>query len=272
MTGTLLLGQVLFQLQDYAGAKEQYLRATAIAPEQPKPYYGLGIACQRLNQVEEAREYLAKNTSIRTQAAQAANLPEIFSDARAARRDVAKIYATMGRLYGALGSSADAERLLRRTGQLDETNTESQLQLSVLLIKAGRQDEALTVAQHLADMVVPNPYHYLEVAVLFGRLKRLDEAEALLAKCRELAPEETWAFRESATFYLHVRKNPTEALRWAQQAMTLNPIAKDYAILGDACLRNGDKPGAVAALRRAQELDPQNPSYAKSLKLIESSK
>ncbi|MHB8973191.1 MAG: tetratricopeptide repeat protein [Pirellulaceae bacterium] len=268
--GHLLLGQVLFQLEDYVGSKAQYLQAAAIAPEQPKPYYGLGMACQRLNQVEESREYLAKNTRLRAQATQAADLNVIFSDLGAACRDVAKVYTTMGQLYGALKSPADAERLLRRAGQLDKTNTQSQLQLSVFLLQAGRQDDALTVVKQLADMAIANPYHYLEVAVLYARLRRLDEAESMLAKCRELAPGETWAFRESARFYLHVRRNPAEALRWARQAVELDPTAEDYAILGDACLRNGDNPGAAAALRRALELDPQNPSYARSLKLIES--
>ncbi|MHB8865033.1 MAG: tetratricopeptide repeat protein [Pirellulaceae bacterium] len=266
--GHLLLGQVLFQLQDYAGAKEQYANAAAIAPEQPKPYYGLGMACQRLNQVEEARKYLAKNSSIRARATETADLQEIFSDTDAARRDVAKIYVTMGRIYGALHSLPEAERLLWRAGQLDANNTESQLHLCALLLQAGQQDKALTVVEQLADRKISNPYHCLEVAVLYARLRRLDEAESMLAQCRERASGETWAFRESARFYLAVRRNPGEALRWAQEAVARQPNAEDYALLGEASLRLGDNRGAAAAFRRAQELDPENPNYAKQLERI----
>ena len=58
-------------------------------------------------------------------------------------------------------------------------------------------------------------------------------------------------------------------LKLASKTVELDPSADNHFMLGWACDVNGDSEGALAALQRAIQLDPDNPKYKQAYQTIE---
>jgi hypothetical protein len=61
-----------------------------------------------------------------------------------------------------------------------------------------------------------------------------------------------------------------EARLLAEKAVALEPIAPNYFVLSWACDKNKDTANALSAMKRAIELDPDNPKYKRMYELIRS--
>jgi len=267
--GHVTLGRVRLQRQEYEEAKQSYLAALALAPDVPAMYYGLGTACRQLNEMDEAVQHMETCKRLRAeQRFSRRDQRDPFRTPAVIRPRVAEIYTSIGRMYAASGRVAEAEGFWRRAGRMDEKDLDSRVQLAFLYLQTSREDEALEIAGQLAKVEGEAPIFYLSVAVLHAQLSRLDEAAAMLDKCRELAPNEGWPYRETARCYLEKNWRVSEALEFARRAVELEPIAGNYAVLGDACRKNGDREAALAAFSRAAELAPQNAEYLKSVELL----
>ena len=267
--GHVLLGQLRLQREEYEEAKQAFLAAEALVPENPPTHYGLAAACRGLGEMDSGRRHM--ETFARLLAAQRRarqDRQDGFRTAAKIRPELAKIYTSIGRMYSAAGEVAEAERFWRRAGRMDEEDLDSRFQLAFLYVQNSREEEALQIARQLEKVEGEAPVSYLSVAVLDSQLGRLDEAAAMLDKCRELAPNEGWPYRETARFYLEKNRNLPEALELARRAVELDPVAGNYAVLGNACRKNGDREGALAAFSRAAELAPQNTEYLKSVELL----
>lgn len=270
--GQVLLGQVQLQREEYEKAKQALSAAEALVPENPPTHYGLAAACRGLGEMDVARRHA--ETFARLLAAQRRakrdrqDRQDGFRTVAKIRAEVATIYTSIGRLYAAAGRAAEAERFWRRAGRMDEKDLDSRVQLAFLFLQTSRAEEALEIAGQLEKVEGEAPVFYLSVAVLYAHLGRLDEAAAMLAKCRELAPNEGWPYRETARCYLEKQWRVAESLEFARRAVELEPVAVNYAVLGDACRKNGDRDAALAAFLRAAELAPQNADYAKSIELL----
>ena len=70
-------------------------------------------------------------------------------------------------------------------------------------------------------------------------------------------------YRELARFYLMTRTKPAEALLLIRKAVDMNNSAKNFYLLSFACEINKDQQGAIEAIRRALELEPNNEDYKK---------
>jgi Flp pilus assembly protein TadD len=53
-------GNVAFRAKDFEGAARRYASATAVKPDDPAAYYGLGMALSHLGRDDEAREAYAR--------------------------------------------------------------------------------------------------------------------------------------------------------------------------------------------------------------------
>ena len=60
----------------------------------------------------------------------------------------------------------------------------------------------------------------------------------------------------------------SEAKKLAAKAVELEPLAKNYFLLGSICRRVGDRAAARAAIEQAVALEPGNPQYRQAYELV----
>ena len=106
-----------------------------------------------------------------------------------------------------------------------------------------------------------NAEYKSNITSISARVKQMDAAEAAFSRAVMSAPTSSLPYRELARFYLEKRMKLSRARTLVQKAVALEPTAPNYVVLGWACDSQGDKKGALAAMRRAVELEPHNQDY-----------
>jgi tetratricopeptide (TPR) repeat protein len=73
-----------------------------------------------------------------------------------------------------------------------------------------------------------------------------------------LFPQASDGYRELARLYLKNARKTARARKLAEKALALDASAANYFMLGWACHASGDRASALAATKRALELEPDN--------------
>jgi tetratricopeptide (TPR) repeat protein len=178
----------------------------------------------------------------------------------------------VARLRAKLGDLDGAVAMLE--GRLAESPDDDELlyNIGVLYGEAKQFDEALRY-MHLALETNPDNASALNYIgyTWAERGERLDEAEVLIARARELRPEDGY-ITDSLGWVYYMRALPLirdgdetrgrallrDALRTLQEAAQLtggDPVISEH--LGDVYLLLDDKPAALERYREAMELDPR---------------
>jgi tetratricopeptide (TPR) repeat protein len=110
--------------------------------------------------------------------------------------------------------------------------------------------------------------NYLLVGLLYARLNRFDDSKASFMKSIEYSPESPNGYRELARLCLHTRTDIAQAKILAEKAVSLSPVAPNYFVLSRAYDSNGDRQGAISALEKAIEIDPNNQEYRRIYDVI----
>jgi tetratricopeptide (TPR) repeat protein len=87
----------------------------------------------------------------------------------------------------------------------------------------------------------------------------LKKGQGALQKAIELAPEQPDPYRELARLYLLPGESPSKAARLTEQAVALEPSAKNYLALGHAYHANNEYRKAISALKRTVDLESEWP-------------
>lgn len=223
-----LLGQEYLQIKQYEQAKASYEKAIALDPNLTNAYYGLFTVCVRLRQRAEAKTHMA--TFKRLKAMDMETLKdrnEAYDDLIDMRKDAAETLMLAGQAYQANGKLARAEQL-----------------------------------QHRAASLAPNNAGYhLHGAVTSMHLRHFAQAQEAFGKVIGLAPRNSRGYSGLAHLYLQANRKLPEARQLAEKAVALEPMAFNYFVLSWARDRNGDRAGAVAAIKQAIELEPNNPRF-----------
>ncbi|MBE3070465.1 MAG: tetratricopeptide repeat protein [Planctomycetes bacterium] len=227
--GHFLLGQAYLALGDAEKARQACEAAIQADPRHARAHYGLATALARIGQVEKAR--LCRATFERMKADELRTVRGMTDDAAtdlaALGRRVAQILAGVAGVYAGHGRSEKAEPLWQRAAAVDAIDTDSRLRLAMLYAQTGR----------------------------------LAAAEAAFRDVVRLAPERSWGYQGLAQICMATPARLAEARAHAEAAARLDPVAPNYALLGEVCRRAGDAAGARAAFGRAAELDPANADY-----------
>jgi tetratricopeptide (TPR) repeat protein len=269
-----LLGQEYLRRKEYDKAKEKYEKAIVLQPNLTNAYYGLFTVCTRLKQDAKAKEYMTvfKKLKAEDTAEEKKDLTDrtdALGDLAATRKNVAETYMEAERIYRARGNMAKAEQLLKRAATLDPTNTLCLMKLASVYRKSNRIPDALQMYERMSKIEPKNPTGYLNIGVVSVQLKRFDEAEEAFRKAIRLAPENSGAYRELAQLYLKMSTKFLEAKLLAEKAVALEPVAANYFVLSWACDKNGETASALSAMKRAIELDPDNPKYKRMYELMQ---
>ena len=96
-----------------------------------------------------------------------------------------------------------------------------------------------------------------------------DAAEQALRKSIGLAQERAEGYVSLAALFLVSNQSLPEARALAQKGGDLAPTAGHYVLLSRACYRNQEPVVALAAIKRAAELDPDNVQIRKAYERLQ---
>lgn len=257
-----ILGRAHQHLQDYEQAKASYEKVIALKPDHTNAYYGLYNVCARLKQQDDAKRYLAEFQRLKERDVEETHrLDETIGDLSVYSKGLARLSFDAHSLYLAQGNVQRAEELLKKAIDLDPRNTVFIERLVVLYQARNRLPEALALCRRIAEIDPENATCQLNIGILSGQLRRFDDAQRAFTRAIELSPEYYGGYQELARLYLRAQVNLPQARKLAERAVALEPNAGNLFLLGLACLANKDTTGALPALKRAAELEPQNAKY-----------
>ncbi len=264
--GWFRLGQMYMQLREYGQAKACHKRVLELDPDCKLALHNLALVCERLGEQEEARKYRQAFAAREAKDRAPGEHRRPKYDDLAATQDIASsACCAAGRVYAAMGHAEAAEACWRKGAELSPTSTEPRLALLAFYEKQERLDDALHVAEELRRLRPQSPEYHLKAGWLHIRLGRVEAAEAAFRQAAEVAPEQPEGFVALAQLYLSQNRALGKAKEAASRAVALAPVAAHYFLLGTACQRLGDLPGARTALEEAARLDPGKPQYRQAL-------
>jgi tetratricopeptide (TPR) repeat protein len=181
---------------------------------------------------------------------------------------VAHTHTDFGRIYLAYNYPKRAEKLWRRAAELDVKNRWCLQDLAALCRKTGRSSEALGLYERIRDIDPTNAVGQHQLGTMYQQLRRFADAETCFRKVVELAPERQEGHRALAQLFLQTGQNLAAVRQVATKIADLEPTARNFFFLGQACERNGDRDACLAALKRAAELEPDNPQYRRAYETV----
>jgi tetratricopeptide (TPR) repeat protein len=152
---------------------------------------------------------------------------------------------------------------------LDPNNTVYLMELASLYQTSKRFSDALATHKRISEIEPNNPVCHLNIGIFSARLKQFADAEAAFAKVITLAPQSAAGYRSLAQLYLKTGTKLVRARELAEKAVSLERTAANYFVLSCACDRNADTANALSAIKKALELDPDNPLYQRLYELIQ---
>ena len=265
-----LLGQALLHVGALDKAKQCYEAAVRADPNSSRAYFGLATVCTRIGEMEKARQYRNKVEECKkAERDDVRRWSREYDSESDSRQEMADEYTYAGRIYLEHGKVREAQELWQKAAASDPGHAQSRKLLATVLQQQDKNREALEVLKELRRIEPDNPVHCLNAGVLHQRLEQYDAAEEAFRKAAELGPKRSDAQAALARLHLVSGRKLPEARACAQKAVQLTPNAANYSLLGTACFRNGDFAAALAAMRRAMDLDPGNAEYRETYRYIQ---
>ena len=273
LTAHFLLGQAYLKQKAYKKAQSHYEKALELSPKYVNACYGLAQVFVRLKQPDKAKEYQAKFRTFRAEENQSVYEDRemgALADLPSARASAALAFLNAEKLYRARQDLRRSELLLKRAVELDSNNPKCFERLGSLYNMTNRLPEALRQLERMSRIEPLNPYCYLNIGKIATRLKQYDNAERAFRNAIKAAPQLSLGYRELTRLYLMTNAALAEARELAQKAVSLDPSAESFFVLGWACDLNGDRTGALKAIEKAINMEPDNWKYRQAYERIKS--
>ena len=268
-----LLGETYQQLKEYQKAKENFETVIRIRPDYAKAYYGLATMCARLGLRDESRESQQKFKQFEAEDRKAGrHWRQVLDPLMVTRRSVAHTHTHIERVYHNHGYSDKSEQLWMKAAVLDSNNVDCRFHLAPLYLQNRKLPDALRLYEQITKIDPNNGVAYFFIGNINARINLFDNAEKAYRKVIEVASKRSDGYRALAQLYLQNNRKLPEAKNLASRAVELEPAALNYFILAAACDKNGDRAGALSAIKRAIELEPGNQQYRRTQLLIQERK
>lgn len=257
-----LRGQACQRLGRIAEARQDFERAQALDPNLAEACYGLSVVCARLGDAAGAARNRERFTELKAaQQTFGREFRASLNPLRTSRQSLAMTHTTVGWVWQDRGRPGRGGGTWVRAAGVDPANTACRFHLLMLYQQSGRNDSALRVSGEMIRPEPQNPFHQLSLGNLEARRGRLSEAGAAFEAAYRLAPDRAETCFALSQFFLRTDTNLPRAARLAAQAVELSPAAPHQYILSRAAAQTGDRAVALAAIRRACELDATNADY-----------
>ena len=251
-------------LKEYEKAKASFKDALKHQPGYSNAYYGLANAYARTGEMETSREYMNTFRELKEKEMEALKKRDkAFDDLRSVCRKVSETHTAIGRHYLMNKHPGKAEQLLQRAAQLDPDNTISRMVLASFYQQTGRNDQALQLYEELVRIEPGRIEHHTNKGICAAMLGQFGIAEKTFQEIIRLYPARDVGYRELARFYLMTMSKPSEALLLIRKAVDIHSSTDNFYLLSWACDINKDQQGAIEAIRRALELEPDNEDFKK---------
>jgi len=273
--GYLLRATAETNLNRFAEAEADLLKATQLAPETADPYVQTGhlrVAQGRLKDARACYEQALK-ADPRSLAA-LRGLVELYleekqPDEALARLDAQKADANTSeyhylRAVAVLNKQdlAAGELELRQAIALDKSNLEAVEALARVEMARGAAEQAMAVYQKAIEDNPSNDRLYVNLGSLLEARGNLEGAELSYGKALQLRPDSAEAANDLAYLLLKKGVDLDKALTLAQQARRAMPNSPNAAdTLGWAYFKHGLYSQAAALVAEAAAKVPGNPTY-----------
>jgi tetratricopeptide (TPR) repeat protein len=263
-----LLGQEHLLKKDYPAAKGDYEKAIALFPDHTGSYYGLMTVCLRLKLTDEVGRYKTRFDQLKARDTnQTRDSLRGRDDYQALRKSTAQTFLAAESLYRRAGDGRRADGALARAETIDPDNPLLLTRRAQDLLRQGRLTEALVVHEKIAATNPDDVVNLFNMAGICIEIKQYQRAREVLQAAITRSPGFDGAYRELARLNLNQGWDFLRARELAAEAVRLAPTAANYFVYSWACDQTGDHAGAVAALKRSSELEPENPIYRDKYRL-----
>ncbi|MHB1306725.1 MAG: tetratricopeptide repeat protein [Limisphaerales bacterium] len=260
--GLTLRGQARQRLGQLEEARRSFADAIELDPNLAEAHYGLATTLSRLGRPDEAAAARERFQALQAGHQSSGRERRSQLDPLAiTRQSLAQTHTAAGWVYQTHQLPEQAESLWRRAAEVDPANTACRFHLMMLYQQAGRNEEALRRCEEMIRVEPNNAFHQLSLGNLLARLKQPEATEAAYRKAIELAPRRSEGYFALAQFHLSSRTKLAEAVVLARKATELAPLAPNYYVLSQACLKTGDRAAARIAIEHACRLDPGNARF-----------
>ncbi len=265
------LGQAYMQSKEYEKAEKHYLAAIALQPNFYSAYYVLAKTASRQGDTQAAAEYRKQFTRYEAENRQTQDdKRQTYGDTQALRQELARTYTDAGEVYQNHDYMWQAEKHWKKAATVDPANTVCREQLGAFYEKQKpSQQKALEMFGELVELHPERASYYSHLGIIHARSKQFDDAEKAFRKVCELAPENSKGYSSLVQLYLRDGRQLPDITKLAEKVVQLKPTAPNYYFLSSVYQKNNQPDKAQSAIRRALELDLDNPQYGKMQKLVQ---
>ena len=276
----VLKGNALVLKQEAKSAREAYLKATQLRPDDSRAYYQLAILERSEHRFSEAMTHVDKALALQAdhllallakvslymaqkQPAKALSfLQRTISQHKENPRLAAILHEMRGSILLSERDYEQSEAAFNKALQLSPDLTAPYLSLARLYQAKNETAKAITQYQELLEKRPQFIQAHLALAALYHGMGRTAEARKKYEKVLEINPDFAPAANNLAWLLIEQGEDPDRALNLAKKAKAQLPDDPSVAdTLGLALIGKGLYASAVAELRDAVEKMPQNPTF-----------
>jgi tetratricopeptide (TPR) repeat protein len=264
------LGNTLFDRELYEQAREAYLNATVVDEHNAVAWRNLGLAYEKLAQLDKALEAQQRAVDADPEDSEAHyclacllagqnNTAEAEAHYRKAidlNPGHADYWHGLGSLLWHADRLPEAEEVLRQTLTLQPDDAYTHVDLGITLSKAGRYDEGEAILRHAMELDPKDAVSVYNLAYLYEQSGRKDEAVRAYREAIRLAPEEPRSYENLANL-LRDQGLYRDAEAVYQRALELVP--EDGSLLGNLgwqCYLEGDYSRCIELTRKGMPSEP----------------
>ena len=266
------LGLVAAKRAEYEEAAVQQGKAFTLAVGLPDFAVELADTLMKLGQLDEAIEVLDRHLAVNPKSARGqltlghAHLQaKQYGKARDAYRAALRLHPEMPRAQFGLATA------LARLGNREESREAMERYKVLEAKKIEFRRNLRSQFDDLEAVCVDFAVHFTHASRVCLAHGDLAEAERLCRRAVTLDPNDTRCRTLLASLYLHQGHRLADAARLAREAVRIEPTAANWFLACQANAAGGDRAEAVAAIRKAIELDPANRQYRQVLRRLQES-
>lgn len=269
----LARGTAQLQLGNNAGARQDFMAARDVAPNDPTGYNNLAAVSMKENKTDDAAaqwENALKIDSVNFTALggliQLYALKQDFDKAHAridqalsTNQNNASLHYLKAQVYGFQRNAQSSEAELSKAIELDPDYVAAYHALGALYINSKQEDRAIAEYQKILSIRPDNPTAYTMIGMLEDARKNYDKAADNYKKALAQDSNSVIAANNLAWLYAATGKgNLDEAVKLSQGVVQRNPnIAGFVDTLGWVYYKKGLYAAAVEQLQKAVTLDEQ---------------